>query len=164
MNKLMTVLVVSLGLALTSPVAIANTHYVYAGSSNFDMDGFEDTETGFSATVGTRFSDYFGVEVTYYRLDFDVYDIDLIVNGLSVAPVAYWDMSDSFSLYGKAGLGYAKAEAEYYGEKADDSETKVIYGAGLQFIADNGFSARLSYDVFDALDADVISFSVGYSF
>lgn len=131
--------------------------YVDFIESNFGVAGScDDKDDGFRISYGYAFNDIFAIEGGYQDIasfqaklsdgiDFEKFTND--VTGLDVTAVARWNLNDSFTLMGRAGLMRWDSEFSYkssFGgnDSISESGTSLLYGVGAEF---KMFS--LSYEV-----------------
>lgn len=151
--------------------------YAFLGVTNLEVEVGSDSESevGFSGTFGARFNRYFGIETSYYTANFkssnSIVTGEQDISGLSITPVGYFNITNELYAFGKIGIMRAKVDVEHCISSYDcdtwsDSENDLTYGLGLQYQSLNGFSSRLSYDMYngDYIDGNLLTFAIGYHF
>lgn len=185
-----------LAAATALPAAAQQTQHFYAGlslgQSKFSdecsqLPGFscDDKDTAFRIFGGYQFHPNIGVELGYADLGkakFSASGTGGSVSGeekftaWDLVAVGSYPVGTSFSVYGKLGLYYGKAEASAnavigpFGASASDSETGTdfTYGLGAGFDFNKNFGARIEWQRYngfsDASNLDVFSLGVLYRF
>lgn len=157
------------------------------GADNL-ASSLDKTDTAYKIQVGYQFNQYFAVEGGYVNLGKTDYSASFTgggananakVSGLNIAALGILPISDSFSLFGKAGLIDAKVEttvsANGLGGSANDSSTarkwKANWGAGATYSINKQLGIRVEYEQFSKLgdanttgEADVNLFSAGVAY
>lgn len=133
----------------------------------FSEGDVSDSDSGFRLGGGLNFAEHWGIEVSYalYGEAIDTLDvgggndIELATRARSVSfdVIRYFDITDSFSLYGKTGIDAWTTDirALQQGKEADnDKDSGYIpsIGAGARLALAKNFdlTAELSYRFYDA--------------
>ncbi|MFH0262723.1 porin family protein [Vibrio barjaei] len=165
-------------IAATSTGAFANAdfsgHRVGIGASNlkFAYSGASwDIGTGVKVEYGYDFNQIFGINASYTwnQNTFDEH-LDYKARTLKVdTDIGYaFDVGQAWvKPYGVVGLAFVSDEANTTDlGKLTGNDTSVYLGVGVRAQLDMGLYADLRYDLptFDVLEADYLSFTVGYKF
>jgi OOP family OmpA-OmpF porin len=144
-----------------------------------DVDGVDDSDTGFKVFGGYNFNQNFAVELSYFDLGeagasvsdgIDTASFSIGISGFGASAVGTLPVSDMFSVFAK--LGFASydvdgdASVSGFGSASfSESESDMTYGVGgaLGF---GQFGLRLEYEAInvDDGDANMISLSGVYHF
>jgi opacity protein-like surface antigen len=133
--------------------------------------GTEDTDIGYQATFGFRFTRYFAAEIglaqfgsvtSTIRSEMDFgqgfvptsLKLDFSAGGPIFSAIGILPLNDKFELFGRAGYMFTSAKRELssnidgsrgvFGEGKGDSQDLVL-GAGVSFNVNQVYSARLEY-------------------
>ena len=174
MKRNIVVALLGLGLLSSSAVYAEGTYFsVGAGRSEYKLDGESEKKTAISLAFGQSLGENFGYELGYVNFgnlnEFasdggDSVSIKLRVQSIYAAAVGTLPLTESFSLFGKAGLAanYAKASMSYTSggltESSSESETKIgpMLGLGLAYNFTKEIAATLEYRYFhDVTDGDL---------
>lgn len=147
----------------------------YALVSNDAYDFFDkadESNTSFGLYTGYNFSDWFGLEASYFQIDLSdnyygedngyfAYDVNIKQDAsvLSLAPIFSYAFNDTYSLYTKIGINYMfsrqdiSGEMSFYdssnssfGTKLDYSGIGYVIGAGLRMAVTESLNIRLAYE------------------
>ena len=164
-------IVIASALALMASASFAQTvPGVYAGGqiSSFDLDGFDDRETGAGVFAGYQFNDMFAVEVGYARLgSTDVrannVPVNVKFNQTALSGIATLPLSGGFNVYGRLGYNRVDVKASAGGFSATEDVSGALYGVGLGYnftpkIAGRVEFQKASSDSTTALAAIVFKF------
>jgi len=170
---------------MLSASAFAQSHHdagPYIGA-NYGMyksrgDDFEDENDYFEGLVGYRFNGFFGLEANYANFgefggDFASAEVD----GWGIAAVGFLPLSDTFSLYAKAGQFFSTVDVEV-GEFTDDfDDEQIFYGLGVSFAVAEPLDVVIEYNRYkvevddsdwpievDSSDTDIDTVKVGVRF
>jgi OOP family OmpA-OmpF porin len=159
--------------------ADAPKFYVGADVTSTEVDDFDGKETGYGAFVGYKFNQNIAVEAGFRRLaDYkasykeDGYDINdkAKFDQTSISVIGTLPLSNGFSLFGRLGYNHIKAKSTYtesvggvtvYSESGSQSESRVLYGAGLSYDFTPAISGRLEVQ---KPHGDVTTVAAGVSF
>lgn len=149
--------------------SLASNFFVFGdvGKSRFEVDSESETKTGYSLGGGYQFNRIFALELAYRNLgEWDesfnglrvgnrTYRgrIDLKASAVQLSATAALPLSESFNLYGRAGIAQLKVEADVTARSGSvsvsesDSETKskALVGVGLSYDINSSFSVRGEY-------------------
>ena len=117
----------------------------------------QDNVTMVGAYGGYIFNDWFTLEVGLFSTgelaDNQANLLEAGLSALTVTPKFTYEVSDTISFYGKAGIAHMRYEEEYnnyilYQRDYDQtwSGTGGLLGIGVQFSFENGIAVRLNYD------------------
>lgn len=173
---------------LSSAAAQAEGTYVNVGvgRSEYKLDGDSENKTAISLAFGQSLGDNWGYEVGYLNFGnlsdsmsdgVETVSMKLRVQSIYAAAVGTLPVSDSFSLFAKAGLAVnrAKASAAYTDgivtESESESETKVgpMVGVGFAYNFTKQVAATAEYRYFhEVIDggvkASALTAGIRYSF
>jgi opacity protein-like surface antigen len=139
--------------------------------------GTDDSDVGFAAQFGYRFTRYIAVEfaLAQYgdlrsraRADIDLDDGNGVVpasinlafhsGGPQLSAIGILPLNNKFELYGRAGLLFASSEREFvirvdgdtnsFG-RAKGESTEVVFGVGAAYHVNQMFSVRAQYEKLD---------------
>ncbi|NOH30639.1 porin family protein [Vibrio mediterranei] len=176
-------LVLATAIAAISTGAFANTdfsgHRVGIGASSLEFSdslGSWNLGTGVKVEYGYDFNQIFGINVSYAWNQDDVYvpfydeTLDYKARTLKIdTDIGYaFDLGQGWiKPYGVVGLAFLGDEinTSNYG-KITGNDSSVYLGAGVRGQLDMGLYADLRVDLpmYGDLDADYLSFTVGYKF
>ncbi|MDH5500264.1 MAG: porin family protein [Gammaproteobacteria bacterium] len=138
------------------------------GDSGINVD-FNDV--GYKIFGAYMFTDNWGVEGSW--LDFGSLseniagsNAELDADGFDLYAVGAFPVSDTFDLFGKAGIISWDASASIDGiDQGSDSGEDLALGFGGRFTGASGFGLRAEYEWFDIKDTDSAwMFSVGFEY
>lgn len=174
---------VAAALVIASSSALAQQpgkFYIGADVASTEVDDLDLKETGYGIFLGYKVNPNIAVEAGYRRLaDGKVsyydsyYDVDVEEKAkfdqTSISVIGTLPLSDGFNLFGR--LGYNHIKAKYTvtasdrgfsaSESMSDSESKVLYGAGLSYDFSPVVSGRLEVQ---KPHGDVTTLAAGVSF
>jgi OOP family OmpA-OmpF porin len=141
-------------------------------------DDFEDDNNYYEVLAGYRFLPFLGVEVNY--ADFGKFGGDLAsadVDGWGIAAVGFLPLSDTFSLYAKAGQFFSKVDVDVAGFRDDFDDEQIFYGVGVNFVVAQPLSISIEYNRYkveiddsnwpvqlDSSDTDIDTIKIGAKF
>ncbi|SEF85162.1 porin family protein [Vibrio hangzhouensis] len=176
-------LVLAVAISAMSASAFANTeftgHRVGLGASGleFSESGYNwDLGTGLKLEYGYDFNHIFGLNVSYAWNQDDVSLPDYIGNVDYRARTFKIDSDIGYAFelenlwlkpYGAIGLAYVNDEVETQNNGTfSGSESTLFLGLGVRAQLNMGLYADLRYDMpsFSGVDADYLSFTLGYRF
>jgi len=131
----------------------------------------EDTDIGYTAAFGYRFTRYFAAELglaqygetsSIVRADIDQgqgfvpanVKFSFAVGGPIFSAIGVLPLGDKFEIYGRVGMLFANAERELAARvdgrnagrgSAQGDSTEIVYGAGLSFNINQVYSLRLEH-------------------
>jgi opacity protein-like surface antigen len=133
----------------------------------------DDSDSAFAGLIGYRFGRYFALEAAYYDLGslsyeadglvsdgvflYDAsFDLDLSPSGPALSAIGIVPLSDSWELYGKAGIFFADLDIEARanigggaGSASDSASSQdTLVGLGAAFHAGERWTVRLEYQRF----------------
>jgi hypothetical protein len=142
-----------------------------------NLSGFElyDTDTSWSLGLGYAFNPYISVQVNYHNLADDyrvddcprgyiclVENVDMVdMTGVSASAIFTWPISETFDVFGQAGVVSWDADFETLNHDASDEE--FMYGAGLGVNFSDHWRLVLKHERFD-FDANTTSLGMVYKF
>lgn len=175
--------------ALSAPLAQADARYNAGNKLGFYAGGsyglaksrggeFDDDNGVLEAMVGFKFNPYFGVEGMYTNFgDFGNSAASASVDGYGVAAVGSWPMSETFSVYGKAGMFFSTVDVDIVGFDSSYDDEQLFFGLGADFAISDPLSVFVEYDRyrvnigdsewpedFDDSDVDIDALKVGLKF
>lgn len=149
-----------------------NGHRIGAGLSGVTLsDSGVDLkmDTGFKLEYGYDINNIFGVNASYamnsksdrgLNYDFNAFKVD--------TDIGYtFDLGDLWlKPYGAVGLAFGNDKVSDNTDSFSASETSLFLGMGLRAQSKMGVYADLRYDInsYDLVDANSLSFTVGYRF
>lgn len=160
-------------------VAAANSDHSFkiGGATNVDAAGFKPSLKVFG---GVEFSDTFGLEAGYTDLRRATHTFNIGNTAGSatsdgkrayLAGKANMPVNEAFSVYGKLGAGYSKAELRSAtpGISRADSKTELYAGLGGQYKLSEKVALTLEYERYGkskdyGVKADAISVGAKYKF
>lgn len=197
MNKILKTSLISLSLLSTSFIASAESGYMGFGvgiatNDACDQQGVnttcEDSKAVGRVIGGYQFNSNFAIEGAYASIgEVDIKALSgparvkMDGSALSLSLVGIAPLSDEWSLYGKAGIGRWNIDATVtdtsgVSASGDDDGTDPLYGLGLMWKIQKGYSLRLEFErqtlglkdssngLLDDVDADTISLTYTFSF
>ena len=155
---------------LLSSMAYAEGFYVGASVDLTQIEDeeagvdFDDNAVGWRVLAGYEFTNYFAVEGGYLDsgdAEDSVLgvDVDVEITGFTLFAVGQVPMSDTWTLFGKAGYYDGEAEVSLLGFSVDDDESGLALGAGVRVDLSDNIALRGEFDWFDS-DLDSL-WSVG---
>jgi OOP family OmpA-OmpF porin len=146
------------------------------GATSPDEDGFDDSD-GYKLTAGYNANENVSIEASLTNLgEFDA-DDDLIaaleflsgiaidgasveVDGIEFAVVGHAPLSDTISIFGRAGIFMWDAEVKvdtvsFGSDSETDDGSDAFFGGGLRFDVGSQAALRVEYTLYDADDADI---------
>jgi OOP family OmpA-OmpF porin len=163
-------------------VSVGNTDFNSKNLSGITPGTLDDTGSAWKMYLGFPITKTLGLEVGYMNLGkgsisnaagtstshtrTKVYNADL---------VGSYDINESFSLFGKAGIYFWQMHSDTTGpaSTSDDDGTKLTYGLGFQYNPNKELGFRLEWERFDKLgfknttgemNADLYSIGAIYKF
>lgn len=178
MNKRILIgLMGALGLAAGSVHAADSGAYVGASvgkaATEYQVIGFDETDTAFKVFGGYSFNPYLGVELAYAdagapKITEGNESLEIATSGLIGSVVVGIPLGDSFKLFGKLGLAFYDVDVEYrlgnLRASEDDSENDIAYGLGLSYSIGDKFSVRAEYETISVEEGSFSMFTLGGSF
>jgi OOP family OmpA-OmpF porin len=141
-------------------------------------DDFEDENDYFEGLVGYRFNGFFGLEANY--ANFGEFGGDLAtaeVDGWGVAAVGFIPLSDTFSLYAKAGQFFSTVDVDLAGFTDSFDDEQIFYGLGASFAVADPVDIVIEYNRYkvevddsdwpvevDSSDTDIDTVKIGVKF
>jgi opacity protein-like surface antigen len=160
----------TLAIALCTVMVTANTYASqfggYAGlsigktSNEEDFAKFKDTTV--KLLVGYKINNLVAIEGHYAKMDDTQSGANLEVSTMGVSAVITPIQNNKLSPFVKVGFNKLSADSSTH-ILADDSESSVSFGAGLQMKLSNTVSIRSEYEKFDN-DTDMLSVGGVYKF
>ncbi len=155
--------------------------YVEAAVSRVDVSHnqgqflLDDDKTGWSLSLGYAFNRYFSVQAGYHSFGRNYLTDDcpapqqcIVINteeadidGLSIAGVVSWPISDVFDVFGTVGV--ISWDTNFRQGNRDESGEDLMYGAGIGANLTPHWRMVLKYERFD-FDADTASLGIAYRF
>jgi OmpA-OmpF porin, OOP family len=141
-------------------------------------DDFEDENDYFEALIGYRFNSFFGLEANYANFgefggDFASAEVD----GWGAAVVGFIPVSESFTIYAKAGQFFSTVDVEVAGFQDDFDDEQIFYGLGVSFAVAEPVDIAIEYNRYkveiddsewpievDSSDTDIDTLKVGVKF
>lgn len=129
-----------------------NNSGLYLGGSYgwFKSHGgeFDDNNDLFAGTLGYQFNEYFAAEAEY--LDFSEFGNDDEVNGdlkgVGVAAKARLPLTNTFGVYGRAGVYAYSLDVDAFDESETYDEVSPFVGAGADFRMTDSLTAFVEYN------------------
>jgi len=176
MKKILTLLATIAFLATFTSSQAAGYIGVSFGSTSPDEDGFDDSD-GYKLTAGYNANENVSIEASFTNLgEFDADDDALAaleffsgisidgasveVDGIEFAVVGHAPLSDTISIFGRAGIfmwdAKYKIDTVSFGSDSEtDDGSDVFFGAGLSFDVGSQAALRVEYSQYDAADGDI---------
>lgn len=152
--------------ASTAAAQDAPAFYIGADAGQTKIDDFGDRETSYGVFAGYQINPSFAIEANYrnlaefdYRVGTVTADLETTQIGLSV--IGAMPLSSNFSLYGRLGYNRVDVKATVGTASADEDESGVLYGVGLNYDFSPTVSARVE---FQKPTSDSTNVSAGVSF
>lgn len=116
--------------------------------------------------MGYDWNDYASLEAGYNNFgevdaDTTLGTVEAEADGVELAFVFRWPLSDLFSLTGRAGYLWWDGETRAPGVSADDSGSDLLFGAGGEFHATDRFAITLGWSRYQLDDLDVDYAAIG---
>jgi OOP family OmpA-OmpF porin len=149
----------------------------------------DDRSIGYKLYGGYQFNRYFALEGGYFNLGkfgYTAYTTpqgsltgEIKLQGVNLDVVGLWPITDKFSLFGRVGVNYAKAQDQFVGTGAvlvtnpspSARDTNYKFGVGVQYALTESLDVRAEverYRINDAVgnkgDIDLISAGLVYRF
>ncbi|MHB9020826.1 MAG: outer membrane beta-barrel protein [Halothiobacillus sp.] len=149
----------------------------------------DDRDIGYKLYGGYQFNKYFALEGGYFNLGKFGYTANttpagsltgkIKLQGVNLDVVGLWPITDKFSLFGRVGVNYAKAQDNFVGTGAvqvvnsnpSARDTNYKFGVGAQYALTESLDVRAEierYRINDAVgnkgDIDLISAGIVYRF
>ncbi|MEJ7804923.1 MAG: outer membrane beta-barrel protein [Telluria sp.] len=164
-------IVIASALAMMASASFAQTSpSVYAGGqiSSFDLDGYDDRETGAGLFVGYQFNEMFAIEAGYARLgDSDVrygnVPVNVKFNQTALSGIATLPLSNGFNVYGRLGYNRVDVKASAGGFSSTEDVSGALYGVGLGYNFTPKISGRIEYQK-PSSDSSVALASIVFKF
>ncbi|MEX0738675.1 MAG: outer membrane beta-barrel protein [Pseudohongiella sp.] len=162
-TTLQTICVIAgLSAGVYSTSMLANETGLYVGGAyglvSVDDSEFDDDNTAPQLFAGWQINPYIGIEGGY--TDFGRSGGDLAssdIDGYSVAATGRLPLTDSFSLFAKAGRFWWGSDVRVGSFSDSFSGNELTYGAGMQFGITESLDLRVAYDRLDVdLERDEI--------
>lgn len=123
--------------------------YIGANYGAFKARGgeFEDENDYFEILAGYRFLPFLGIEANYanfgeYGGDFASAEVD----GWGLAAVGFIPLTDSFTVYAKAGQFFSTVDVDVAGFRDDFDDTQIFYGLGVSFAVAQPLDISIEYN------------------
>lgn len=136
------------------------------GNTKLEDDGLKASGSGAGVYGGYRFGDSFAIEAGYRRLFSDTVrfagqSVKVTGTTFQASVLGYLPLGSDFSLFGRIGAGNLKAKASGPGGVASDSDTKALFGLGLEYDFSKSVALRAE---FQKPASDTRTISVGLKF
>jgi OOP family OmpA-OmpF porin len=123
--------------------------YLGANYGGFKARGgeFEDENDFFEFLAGYRFNNFIGIEANY--ANFGEYGGDLAsaeVDGWGAAVVGFLPLTNSFTVYAKAGQFFSTVDVDVAGFRDDFDDEQIFYGLGVSFTIARPLDVSLEYN------------------
>jgi OOP family OmpA-OmpF porin len=171
MNKRILIgLMGALGLAAGSASAADSGAYaglsVGQAATEYQIIGFDETDTAFKVFGGYSFNPYLGVELAYVDAGAPENQLlEISTSGLIGSLVVGLPLGESpFKVFGKLGLAFYDVEVEAPGLSYDDSENDIAYGLGVSYSINDMFSVRAEYETVAVEEGSFAMFTLGGAF
>ena len=156
--------------------------YIGADVTSTEVDDFDGKETGYGAFIGYKVNPNIAIEAGYRRLADGTMSYSETISGVvvkgtdkfkydqtSISVIGTLPLSSGFGLYGRLGYNHVKMKETFtvsagnYSESESwsDSESRVLYGAGLSYDFSPAVSGRLEVQ---KPHGDVTTLAAGVSF
>lgn len=123
--------------------------YIGANYGAFKARGgeFEDENDYFEFLAGYRFNSFLALEANYanfgeYGGDFASAEID----GWGVAAVGFLPLTNSFTVYAKAGQFFSTVDVDIAGFQDDFDDEQIFYGLGVSFSVSRPLDVSIEYN------------------
>lgn len=154
---------------LTVPVALAQDRserdpsgpYISGSYGGYKAHGgdFEDENDMLGAALGYQFNPYFALEAEY--IDFGNFGQDNVegkLKGVGLGAVGRLPLTDSFGVYGKAGVFASALDVDAFNESETYDEVTPFVGAGVDFRVTPALTAFAEYSRYN-VDVDAEDFN-----
>ena len=156
-------------------IATADTGLYIGGSvgsttikEDFDGTVIDDDATAYRLVTGFQFGDMLGIEIGYQDFgEVEELPVLLSAEGWTAGATLDLPVSDTFSLFGRAGVFFWDADVVVDGFSIDlPSDEDFYYGAGAKVDVSRNLSLVGDWSRFelDNVDTDVISIGFTYTF
>jgi OOP family OmpA-OmpF porin len=148
---------------LSSAAMAADRPHVYAGGDigSTKIEGF-DSETSFGGFVGYKFNQNFAVEGAIRSLvDAEIDGVDVTATQYAVSALGIIPVGNGFDVFGRLGINSLQSKVSVGNFRDKDSETKVLYGAGVGYKFSETISGRLEVQ---KPHSDITNVSAGIAF
>ena len=185
MKKILTLLATIAFLATFTTSHAAGYIGVSFGSTSPDEDGFDDSD-GYKLTAGYNANENVSIEASFTNLgEFDadddviaaleffsgiaIDDASIEVDGIELAVVGHAPLSDTISIFGRAGIFMWDAEIKidtvsFGSDSETDDGSDVFFGAGLSFNVGSQAALRVEYTQYSGGDGDIDFIGAGLDF
>ncbi|MBN8506025.1 MAG: outer membrane beta-barrel protein [Burkholderiales bacterium] len=168
MKKQMTVLALAALLAAPAMAAEGAVFGFDYGNTKLEDDGLKASGSGAGVYGGYRFSDSLALEAGYRRLLSDTVrfagqSVKITGTTFQASVLGYLPLGSDFSLFGRLGAGKLKAKASGPGGVASESDTKALFGLGLEYDFSKNVALRAEYQK-PASDTRTLSLGLKFSF
>jgi OOP family OmpA-OmpF porin len=159
----------ALALMASSSFAAAPTgFYIGADAGATKIDDFDGTKKALGVFGGYGFNQNVAVELGYrehgkYHYDVFGYDVEVKAKQTHLSVVGSFPLNSQLDLYGRLGMSDVKAEARFRGVKESDSDTKALYGIGLNMSFTPNIFGRVEVQKMTS-DSTTLNVGVGYKF
>lgn len=163
-------------LLIASSAAVAaqpNTFYAGVDAGKTRVEAFSERDTSVGAFLGYNFHQNFAVEGGYRRLaDYDmgvltsnggIIDGSVKVDQAHLSLVGSLPVGDGFSVFGRLAVNRLETKARSGSFSGKQSDTRGLYGVGLNYAFTPAVSARLEVQK-PASDATNLSAGVSFQF
>jgi OOP family OmpA-OmpF porin len=145
-------------------------------TTDFTVAGVDDSDTAFKIYAGYTFSEFISVEAAYIDAgaptdQIGQFAIQFDLSAVNVSVIGHLSLTDSFELFGKAGLASYDYDAEQRLNgtligTGGDSDQDVSYGFGGTYFFSAPFEIRGEYEFveIDSGSYDVVSISGAFKF
>ena len=135
---------------------------------DFDGTALDSDSTAYRFVGGYQFGDLFGLEIGYQDFgEIEELPVLLSADGWTAGATMDLPVSDTFSLFGRAGVFFWDADVVIDGFSIDvPSDENFYYGAGARVNVSRNLSQIGDWSRFelDDVDTDVISIGFTYTF
>ncbi|QGZ39563.1 putative outer membrane protein [Pseudoduganella flava] len=155
----------ALALMASSSFAAAPTGFYIGGDvGGTKIDDFDSTKKAIGAFAGYGINQNVAVELGYRQHgDFEYYGTEVKAKQTHLSVIGSFPLNNQLDVYGRLGASYLKVEADYRGYKSDDSDTKVLYGIGLNMSFTPNIFGRVEVQKMSS-DSTTLNVGVGYKF
>ncbi len=159
-----------LAVTLCALIATTNTYArsgSYAGVSfgqmAFDFDVVEFEDTTFKLFGGHQINDLIAVEGHYAKMDDTQSGVNLETSTFGVSAVITPIKNNKISPFVKIGWNKLSAELSVNSSSADEDNSGITFGGGVQVAVAKNIVLRAEYEQFDS-DIDMLSAGAAFTF
>jgi hypothetical protein len=154
-------ILLGLGLLAFSPAQAVNGGYFGFNAGSTDDEVLDETDSGFRLVLGAQPNEYFGYEIAFVNLG-DYVDGYVSQYGVSFDLIGYIPVTDSFSIFGKAGLfSWTFEDDTGFSGTLEQTGSDSFVGFGAQFNTSDKVAIIVETATYEVFDGDVSLVSAG---